>query len=64
MNSSNLQIENIIVGPLLSNCYIAWEEEKKQGIVIDPGDDSDIILKKIKKKQNRNKKNIDNSRSF
>jgi glyoxylase-like metal-dependent hydrolase (beta-lactamase superfamily II) len=49
MNSSKLQIENIIVGPLSSNCYIVWDQETSQGIVIDPGDDPDKILERIKK---------------
>jgi glyoxylase-like metal-dependent hydrolase (beta-lactamase superfamily II) len=49
MNSSKLIIENIVVGPLSSNCYIIWDKETSKGIIIDPGDDPDKILKKIKK---------------
>lgn len=37
------------VGPLLSNCYIVWDEDVKQGVIIDPGDDADVILKSVKK---------------
>jgi glyoxylase-like metal-dependent hydrolase (beta-lactamase superfamily II) len=48
MSSSKIQVEPLIVGPLFSNCYIVWEEGLEQGVVIDPGDDSDVILKKIK----------------
>jgi glyoxylase-like metal-dependent hydrolase (beta-lactamase superfamily II) len=47
MTSSNLHIEPEIVGPLLSNCYILWDEHTKHGVIIDPGDDAEIILKKI-----------------
>ena len=38
----------MIVGPLFSNCYIVWDEDKKEGAVIDPGDDADNILKVVK----------------
>ena len=49
MTSSKPQVEPLIVGPLMSNCYIVWDEKKKQGVIIDPGDDADIILKSVKK---------------
>jgi glyoxylase-like metal-dependent hydrolase (beta-lactamase superfamily II) len=47
MASQELQIEKVVVGPLLSNCYIVWDEETSKGIVIDPGDDPGKILRKI-----------------
>jgi len=47
MTSSKLQVEPLIVGALYSNCYIVWDEQVKQGVVIDPGEDADIILGKI-----------------
>jgi glyoxylase-like metal-dependent hydrolase (beta-lactamase superfamily II) len=46
---SKIQVEPLIVGPLLANCYIVWDESVKQGVIIDPGDDADIILKTLKK---------------
>jgi len=48
MTSSKLQVEPLIVGPLMSNCYIVWDEKLKQGVIIDPGDDADNILKVVK----------------
>ena len=48
MTSSKLQVEPLIVGPLMSNCYIIWDEKVKQGAIIDPGDDADNILKVVK----------------
>jgi glyoxylase-like metal-dependent hydrolase (beta-lactamase superfamily II) len=48
MTFSKLQVEPLIVGPLFSNCYIVWDEDKKEGAVIDPGDDADNILKVVK----------------
>lgn len=48
MTSSKPNVEPLIVGPLFSNCYIVWDNELKQGVIIDPGDDADIILKRVK----------------
>jgi glyoxylase-like metal-dependent hydrolase (beta-lactamase superfamily II) len=47
MTSSKIQVETLIVGQLFSNCYIVWDDNVKQGVVIDPGDDADVILKKV-----------------
>jgi len=44
-----LQIEPIIVGPLFSNCYIFGDKKSKKGVVIDPGDEPDLILDTIKR---------------
>jgi glyoxylase-like metal-dependent hydrolase (beta-lactamase superfamily II) len=43
-----LQVERVVVGPLSSNCFIVWDDSNKKGAVIDPGDDSEIIINKIK----------------
>jgi len=44
---NKLEIEPLIVGPLFSNCYIIWDEKEKIGIIIDPGDDGEDIIKKV-----------------
>lgn len=41
-------IKNIVVGPLEVNCFIIVDEETKQAVVIDPGDEPDRILAIIK----------------
>ena len=46
--SSKLQVEQLVVGPLDSNCFIVWDDQIKRGVVIDPGDDADKILNRIK----------------
>ncbi len=43
-----LQVEPLIVGPLFSNCYILWDKDTNEGVIIDPGDEADTILKTIK----------------
>ena len=49
MTSSRPQVETLIVGQLFSNCYIVYDDKIKQGVIIDPGDDADVILKSVKK---------------
>ena len=46
-----MMLEILTVGELATNCYILGDEETKQGMVIDPGGDFEIIeahLKKLK----------------
>ncbi len=43
-----MKIETITVGPLQANCFIVWDEETKEALVIDPGDEPDRIINLIK----------------
>lgn len=38
-----MQIETIIVGQQDTNCYVVFDEESREAIVIDPGDEPDKI---------------------
>jgi glyoxylase-like metal-dependent hydrolase (beta-lactamase superfamily II) len=42
-----MQIETLIVGPLQVCCYLVYDEETKEGVVIDPGDSDPEILRRI-----------------
>ena len=42
-------LESVIVGPLQCNCYILGCESTREGIVIDPGEDVELILPLIEK---------------
>lgn len=42
-----MQIKHLIVGPLLTNCYLI--SSQGESVVIDPGGDVDEILKEVKK---------------
>jgi glyoxylase-like metal-dependent hydrolase (beta-lactamase superfamily II) len=42
-------VKNIVVGPLQVNCFIIADDSSKKAVVIDPGDEPDIILDIIKK---------------
>ena len=39
------------VGVIGTNCYLVINEEKRTGVVIDPGGDADHILEKIRQKE-------------
>ncbi len=41
-------IKNLVVGPLAANCYIVGSEATKEGMIIDPGDDAEVILRNVK----------------
>ena len=40
----DLEIKTIVVGQLEVNCYIVYDPENREAIVIDPGDEPDRIL--------------------
>jgi len=43
-----MKVETLIVGQLKTNCYLVWCENIKRCLIIDPGDDGEFIIKKIK----------------
>ena len=43
-----MKIERLIVGQLQTNCYLVWDKTTRQGIIIDPGDDAEYILNRIR----------------
>jgi glyoxylase-like metal-dependent hydrolase (beta-lactamase superfamily II) len=40
-------IEKLEVGMIAANCYIVADENKKEGMIIDPGDEPDVINRRI-----------------
>ncbi|MBF0099604.1 MAG: MBL fold metallo-hydrolase [Desulfobacterales bacterium] len=40
-------IEELVVGPIMTNCYIVGCEQTRSAIVIDPGDETHKILMKL-----------------
>lgn len=44
-----MKVRKLIVGPLEANCYILWDEESKEAVVIDPGGEEERILKAIRR---------------
>ena len=41
-------VKKLVVGPIVSNCYVVGSESNKGGVIIDPGADAEEILKNIK----------------
>lgn len=39
-----MEILTLPVGPLQVNCYLVWEPGSRTALVIDPGDDADVVL--------------------
>lgn len=46
-----LRFEKIIIGELETNCYLVWDEDTKDCIVIDPADDGVSISDEINNKK-------------
>ena len=42
-------IRRMVVGPIQANCYIVGCEATKKGIIIDPGDEGDRIMREVEK---------------
>ena len=40
--------EILAVGPLQCNCHILADEASKEAVIVDPGDDADEILRRVK----------------
>lgn len=47
-NSGNLVCERFILGPLEVNTYIVYEKGARQGILIDPAEDSQTVASRLK----------------
>lgn len=43
-----MEIEKLIVGQLQTNCYLVWEKKTNEGVIIDPGDDAEYILNRLR----------------
>jgi hydroxyacylglutathione hydrolase len=39
-----MKIATLVVGPIEENCYIVFNEDSKNAVIIDPGDDAPSIL--------------------
>lgn len=38
-----IDMETLVVGPLQVNCYLFWDEDSKEALVVDPGEDASAI---------------------
>ena len=43
-----MRIETIVVGELFTNCYLLFDDNKKEVLIVDPGDEENRIMDAIK----------------
>ncbi len=43
-----MKVERLVVGQLQTNCYLVWDKISGEGVIIDPGDDADLILNRLR----------------
>lgn len=48
---AGLRVEQYVVGPVMTNCYFAVNEDTGEMLVIDPGDAAEHLIAKIKEKR-------------
>lgn len=46
---ADLSVKQFVVGPVYTNCYFAINEKTNEMIIIDPGDQADVLAQQIKK---------------
>ncbi len=44
-----MKLETIVVGPFEVNCYVYWDEQTSDGVILDPGGDEDRIIERVDK---------------
>jgi glyoxylase-like metal-dependent hydrolase (beta-lactamase superfamily II) len=44
----NFYVQKVVTGPFQENSYIIWDSSNRQAILIDPGDDCELINDQIK----------------
>lgn len=42
-----IEIKTLIVGELQTNCYLVYDEENKEGLLVDPADDANYLSEQI-----------------
>lgn len=47
---AGLRVEQYVVGPVMTNCYFAVNEDTNEVLVIDPGDDGEMLAEKLNKR--------------
>lgn len=45
--AANMHVETLPLGPLETNCYILWQQDRSRVAVIDPGDDAAALARAL-----------------
>jgi glyoxylase-like metal-dependent hydrolase (beta-lactamase superfamily II) len=51
MEGLMIKIDTIVVGPIHTNCYIVWNQNTKEALVFDPGDNGQKIHEFLREKE-------------
>ena len=43
---SDIRIKTCVLGQVSTNCYLVYDDQTKEGVVIDPADNAPYILNK------------------
>lgn len=46
-----LKVQSFVLGPIMTNAYLIWDEGTKHGIVVDPGSGPDKLITAIEEQQ-------------
>ena len=44
-----MNIETLVVSPFQTNCYLVWKHKEKGAVIIDPGDEDELIVGRLEK---------------
>lgn len=47
MKLNKLNVQRLIVGQMKTNCYLVYDNDTREAIIIDPGEDDTYIIEKI-----------------
>jgi hydroxyacylglutathione hydrolase len=47
---SDLVVETIVNGPFAENCYLVVERASNLALLVDPGDEDDLILEAVRRR--------------
>ncbi|MDD3731848.1 MAG: MBL fold metallo-hydrolase [candidate division Zixibacteria bacterium] len=43
------KVKTLVVGPFMVNCYLYWDDHTGDGVIIDPGDEGEVIIEAVRK---------------
>lgn len=46
-----LNVERLVVGQMQTNCYLVYDNDTREAIIIDPGEDDTYIIEKIQQRE-------------